>query len=261
MNDTAQINVYSSTRIPGDANGTESVDSATSTSFTDAAELTGGGDDKYLNCFVIITDGTGTDNPPTQITGSTSATGVCTVASWTGTQPDNTSKYIIAGARFTGVIYFKNNTCPIDVKGIVSTGAAGVVYDCIEVVFQTVGVVDASDAGVSFFRNNYIEMQSCGVVDCNAISGVNFAGIKARGNLDFYIANSNVSDNGKFGILAEYGGIVRTQNVTGDGNGDWGSYARTGAQITGTCALTGTSGARSDTGSAGTNSVDQAVNY
>lgn len=70
-------------------------DSATATTLRDVSVFDA--DDEFNDCWVLILSGTGTDNGFVQITGTIAATGDIVVAAWPGTQPDNTSRYIIVG--------------------------------------------------------------------------------------------------------------------------------------------------------------------
>ncbi|MBA7594328.1 hypothetical protein ES703_01269 [subsurface metagenome] len=76
-------------------------DSATPTTLRDVSVFTI--DDEFNGCYVSIVSGTGTDNGFVQITDTISASGDIVVALWPGTQPDNTSRYII-GRRFLAIV-------------------------------------------------------------------------------------------------------------------------------------------------------------
>ena len=77
------------------------------------------GNDYFNGCWVFIVDGTGTDNGFVAITDYVDATGDVVVASWPGTQPDNTSRYLIFGALIDGAssranaLVINNNTVEI----------------------------------------------------------------------------------------------------------------------------------------------------
>ena len=60
-------------------------DSATATTLRDTSVFTV--DDYYNDCWVVIVDGTGTDNGPVQITDTDGINGDIIVAAWPGTQP------------------------------------------------------------------------------------------------------------------------------------------------------------------------------
>jgi len=225
--------------------------------------------DEFKDCWVLIVDGTGTDNGFVQITGNDATS--LTIASWPGTQPDNTSKYMIVGALIDGEetkeygFWIRNNTILLSLYGI--------------------GIKDV--AGYGFFSryNQYIDIKRCCAYNCgyggyyiintfvaeifyvgsvknNTTNSYGQAGIVIRDKSYGFIYYSGISDNNQRGIYVGWDSFVQTYNNFGDNNGSWGAYAIHGGQIriVGT-ECSGSSGNHSDPGTAGNASADQAVAY
>lgn len=70
-------------------------DSATANTLVDAAVFTK--DDEFNGAYIEIVEGTGMDNGLVKIIDTRLATNDIVVASWPGTQPNNTSRYVIYG--------------------------------------------------------------------------------------------------------------------------------------------------------------------
>jgi len=212
-------------------------DSATATTLRDTSVFIS--DDEYNDCWVIIVDGTGTDNGFIKITDTIASTGDIVVASWTGTQPDNTSKYMIVGAL-------------VDCQGTQDFGinslANGVIAD-----FYGIGVKDANQYGIQIQRNIQSDVYYCAVynsdisginvaatlnanvwnsaaINCNTDNNANHGGIKNNGTSVLYVLRCALSDNNQRGIYVQNGGFGLIQNNIGDGNGLWGTYAQYSGQ-------------------------------
>jgi len=207
------------------------VDSATATTLVDAA-LTGQSDDYYNGCWVLIVDGTGTDNGFVPITDYTDATGTCTVASWPGTQPDNTSRYLIVGALIDGEstrvynIYIRSNTVLIEFAGVGTKNAtsysASILYN-IHTAFNYCGFYN-NGSGVVYQRAIFGVVQYCGLVG-NTSYGIFTEAISQIG-----INYNGISDNGTYGNRITRGGFANINTNFGDNNGTWGTYAEYSGQ-------------------------------
>jgi hypothetical protein len=247
-------------------------DLATATTLRDAVLTAAAlGNDYFNGCWIFILAGTGKDNGFVPITDYVDATGDVVVASWPGTQPDNTSRYLIVGALFDGEGSARDtmleswvNSCPL--------------------VFNGLGFTDGDKRGVTFYRNTnitfsyccidkcdnagvYIDsclksyVEYCGLVDNNTDNPSTHGGIVFDGGKGI-VTLCGISNNGKYGVLALGGAFSQLINNFGDGNTSWGSYAMLSGQIdVAGIECSGVSGNHSDVGTAGNNSADQAAIY
>jgi len=241
--------------------------SATATTLVDSTQSWAV--DRFIDCWVLIVDGTGTDNGFVKITDS-DATSI-TVASWPGTQPDNTSRYLIVGALIDceGTtdygMYLQNvsvlSYCyGIGIKnadriGLFSLGNQNfAVWYC--------GIYNSDLAGIMGEYGYKLYIYYSGVINNNTDNLSVYGGIKGDSIQILYVRECGISDNNNCGILAyrTVGGYVRSN--FGDNNGTWGTYAEYGGQvyIYGT-KCSGSSGDYSDPGTAGTAGRDQASVY
>jgi len=240
--------------------------SATATTLVDSSQSWAV--DRFIDCWVLIVDGTGTDNGFVKITDS-DATSI-TVASWPGTQPDNTSRYLIVGALVDNsasgdCFQIENNTASIVFSGIgVNDGNNfGFLTSSNNAVeFDYCGAYDCDYSGFHSSYNHVMIIVYCGNVKCNTADSNWFGGITFSGGLYGEIKYCGISDNNKEGILIMWNASCYVAANFGDGNGAWGTYAKWGGHgriINPQCS--GLSGNHSDSGTAGSNSADQAVVY
>lgn len=215
-------------------------DSATATTLRDAALSAAAlGDDYFNGCWVFISDGTGTDNGFVSITDYVDATGDITVASWPGTQPDNTSRYIIVGALVDGsgtaisCAYLHSNSCPVVVSGIgfkdsytynvhIENSSLTSFYYC--------GSYSSERSGFYVKGACYADIRYCGSVDNNTDNIAYDGGLRFTSGSSGFVYKCGISDNDKRGILVENGAHVIAQDCFGDNNGDWGTYAQRSGQ-------------------------------
>jgi len=213
-------------------------DGADATHLTDASVFVT--DDEYNDCWVLIVAGTGVDNGYVKITDTDAATGKITVASWPGTQPDDTSCYIIVGALIdaeasrTTCFYASANTCPVVVLGVGVTRATQrgfYVVGCTSTVFYSCGTYDNAISGLYAVRNAYVRFLYGGAVANNTSNGAYDGGFYLTAVAHGYIYGNGISGNNVQGISAILGSILQAGNNFGTGNGTWGAYARLSAQI------------------------------
>jgi len=213
-------------------------------------------------------DGTGTDNGFVQITGNDATS--LTVASWPGTQPDNTSRYLIVGALINGegirnCFSIQKNTVSILGKGIgvndgnkhgFLTGA------CFLIKLYYCGAYNCDWSGFYSSFNNFSFVFYCGIVKCNTANHSWFGGATFYSGDYGEIQYCGISDNNREGILLTWGASCFINDNFGDGNGSWGTYAQWGgnAVMYGT-ECSGSSGNHSDPGTADTAGADQAAAY
>jgi len=211
------------------------------------------GDDYFNGCWVLIVDGTGTDNGFMEITDYVDATGDVYFASFPGTTPDATSRYLIVGAM-------------IDCQG---TQNNGFIFSCntVPLILTGIGVTDADEFGVVCEQNTEIQWYYCGIdksdwaglyanvgqavkLDYCGIVGNNVSDVPGIGGVGFYSVNlgkvyyCGISDNLKIGILSKDGTFCLVDNCFGDLNGDWGTYAQYSGQAY--CSGTECSGTSGD---------------
>ena len=244
-------------------------DSATATTLRDAALAAEAyGNDYFNGCWILIVHGTGTDNGFVPIIDYVDATGDVVVANWPGTQPNNTSRYMIVGALIDGEntrngLVFRTNTCQVRAYGIGVDDANenGILFQYNYSVGALRCAVYGSDrSGINAEFGVYALVSYCGSVKNNTDNNTGHAGVK-NGAVNFlYVNYSALSDNNRRGILSSDVGYTYANNNFGDGNGLWGSYALYSGQlrIAGT-QCSGSSGLSSDPGTAGANSQDQAA--
>lgn len=227
-------------------------DSATATTLVDADLATAAlGDDYFNGCWIFIVDGTGTDNGFVAITDYTDSTGTVTVASWPGTQPDATSRYMIVGALIDSytvqvtrcTAYIKINGIGVkDCSGSGITIGASTQVDCLYS-----GAYNTEYDGVYVYDSASVTIQYDGVVACNSLSSGIKAGIRGDATNWFAVRNCLISDNNNYGILVRFGTMGYISDNAGDNNGTYGTYAQHGgiADVVGT-ECSGSSGDHSN---------------
>ncbi|MEA3485161.1 MAG: right-handed parallel beta-helix repeat-containing protein [Candidatus Aerophobetes bacterium] len=189
---------------------------------------------EFVDCWVFIVDGTGTNNGFVKITANTATS--LTVAGWT-TTPDATSKYLIIGALIDGATRTRKcmgilqNTVSVYLGGLgfkdgyfstqktsstwtreIYCGHYGARYGAI--------VVECIKA---YFRN-------CGIVNNHIENSVNYAGVRVEATNYGYIQDNAFSDNSRQAILVNQGAFAYIANNFGDANGLWGTYAKYSGQ-------------------------------
>jgi hypothetical protein len=247
-------------------------DSATATTLRDAELATAAlGNDYFNGCWIQIVDGTGTDNGFVLITDYVDATGDVVVASWPGTQPDNTSRYIIVGAlincggsRAYGftlttvfpITYFYG----IGIKDADLFGAY--MLGCQRVSFYYCGAYNCDRGGFVFNYTQYGYVRRSGIVKCNTDNASADGGIEALIESYIQVRECGISDNLQRGIHGRYSSIIYSLNNFGDANGAWGLYVTLSAQasVVG-LECSGATGNHSDPGTAGDDAADQAAAY
>jgi len=247
-------------------------DSATATTLRDATLATTAlGDDYFNGCWVFIVDGTGTDNGFVPITDYIDANGDVVVASWPGTQPDATSRYLIVGALINcggiltaGLKFFDTSVnflcCGLGVYD--SAWFGFFVQGCKSGSFNYCGAYNCDREGFYAKYTPYMYTRYCGAVKCNTDNSSSGSGIRADLMSHVYVRDCGISDNNQRGIFSTDLSYIYSLNNFGDGNGAWGAYAFSAAQIriVGT-ECSGSSGKHSDPGTAGTANADQASAY
>lgn len=220
-------------------------DSATATALRDATLATAAyGDDYFNGCWILIVDGAGTNNGFVPITDYVDAAGDVVVASWPGTQPDNTSHYIIVGALIdcndieNYGIYAIQNNCPIYVRGLGIKSAAnhGMYFasSLQDVGIYSCGVYDSYRNGIYIYSSpGPVFIYYCGLVGNNTANDSIRGGIAVSSNPGFaFIGYSGISDNLRQGNFSEYGCHLRIVSNFGDNNGTWGTYVTSGSIAT-----------------------------
>jgi hypothetical protein len=214
-------------------------DSATATTLRDAALATAAlGNDYFNGCWVFIVDGTGTDNGFVLITDYIDATGDVVVAAWPGTQPDNTSRYLIVGALVDASavnIGFSllSNTLPTAIKGIgvKSALSEGIYTDqVLDASMNYCGVYDCVNSGIYLGSNLRSTIKYSGIVKNNTGNTWAYAGILSNRGAYDAISYCGISDNLRRGIHVRDGQYCTIGNNFGDANGLWGTYASTSGQ-------------------------------
>jgi len=211
-------------------------DSATATTLRDAALAAAAlGNDYFNGCWVFIVDGTGTDNGYVPITDYIDATGDVVVGGgWPGTQPDNTSRYIIVGALIDGgsarahAFVIENNTAQIKLRGIGVKDTIDIAIDvryCFFFDKYWGGVYNSSGEGIYLRNVLYGHVRYSGVVG----NGTNGISCVACEYADF--EDNGISDNTNYGITIERGSYAYVGNNFGDGNGTWGTFALSYGQV------------------------------
>ena len=255
---------------------TESViptaDSATATTLRDAELATAALGDNYFNgCWIFINDGTGTDNGFVLITDYVDATGDVVVASWPGTQPDATSRYIIVGALIEcggtrdygfsfDAILMNMNVYGIGINdaGLFGAYALG----CQRVSFYYSGFYECDRQAINFNYTKYGYVRRSGIVKNNIDNQSGSSGISGQIGSYVQIRECGISDNNRYGIKGSEGCFIISNGNFGDGNGVWGLYCDLSGQaiVYGT-ECSGSSGNHSDPGTAGDNNADQGAVY
>ena len=225
--------------------------------------------DRFIDCWVFIVDGTGTDNGFVKITDS-GATSI-TVASWPGTQPDNTSRYIIVGAlingstRYSCLNIFYNNSAVV-FKGIGFYDSDGygieVFMNHSYVLFSYCGIYNSNYSGFFIRLSSYLEIFYNGIVLNNIRGFGGGGGFRIESNLKVLINDNGISDNIIQGMRFSSGGYSRVTNNFGDDNGLWGLKADSSAMVDiDGSECSGSSGNHTDPGTADTSSADQSAVY
>ncbi len=212
-------------------------DSATATTLVDAELATAAlGDDYFNGCWVFIVDGTGTDNGFVAITDYIDATGTVTVASWPGTQPDNTSRYMIVGALIdANPLTVQYCTVPVNIYGIGQqshTSAGFNINGCSSMTYKCSGAYGNSASGILITSTINSTMMHCGWVNNNSGSGVNDGGVQGNAAMTFTIYQCGISDNNVQGIKIRGVSAPYISNNYGDNNGTWGTSTNTSATST-----------------------------
>ena len=236
-------------------------DSASGTTLVDAALATAAkGDDYFNGCWIFVVDGTGTDNGFVPITDYTDASGTVIVASWPGTQPDNTSRYIIVGAMLDAVgsnygMDLEYNTVPITVKGIgVKTSNHGGFRSVtnVSIGYRYCGAYGNVREGISGEGDLSCTYRYGGIVGNNTGSHAYYGGARSLKGLYFSVAYCGVSDNNIYGIFLGKGQYGVMGFNFGDLNGTWGTFVNTSAQCqTWGSECSGTSGNHSNSAGQG----------
>lgn len=229
IDDGAEITIQAEESFPQDWSQLPTATSATATTLVDTGQTWD--IDRFIDCWVLIVDGTGTDNGYVQITDS-DATSI-TVASWPGTQPDNTSRYLIVGAIIDGEgtrtngLDFSTNTPNIFVEGIGLYDGDyqnAQVHSCKSVAFKFVGSYTTTTSAITFMYNTDFIVWGCGIVNSNTTDNGASSGLKITSGESGAVYYCGFSDNKNVGILAQnMTSIVTISNCFGDGNGDWGT--------------------------------------
>jgi len=235
------------------ASNLPTADSATATTLRDSelAALSFG-DDHFKDCWVFVHDGTGTDNGFVQLTGYVDVTGDLVVASWPGTQPDATSRYIIVGAlidaesaRSQGYV-ITDCTVIVTILGIGIKNALTHGIDARRngnVHIRYSGVYDTTRSGIYCDSSLALNIYRCGVVKCNTGSASNHGGVLIAGVLYALLQLCGISDNNETGVSVLFGTFLYSVNNFGDANGTWGTKATFSAQVyLGGTECSGTSG-------------------
>ncbi|RLG44189.1 MAG: hypothetical protein DRN81_05085 [Thermoproteota archaeon] len=188
---------------------------------------------EWQGCWVFIVDGTGKNNGMVQITSNDETK--LYVASWPGTQPDDSSKYMISGVKFTlgGNSYgwlFNKWRALTELKGIFfessesphpSSGMIGIVNSLAGVKLTNVGIHE-SQRGVVII-GGYSEIEECGIVktvsdciyayhnpavvyvtECSLSDSVQDSAIKFSHNSNGFVKDCYGSGNNDYGIDCLY---------------------------------------------------------
>jgi len=204
-------------------------DSATATTLRDA-ELAAAafGNDYFNGCWILIVAGTGSDdNGHVLITDYIDATGDVVVAAWPGTEPDNTSRYIILGAMIDGGsarskgFDIINNTVPIYLRGIgikdtTDTGITARYLFFLDAYY--IGIYETPAEGFNLRNVSYARLRRCGFVKCGT-QGVDITACSYVG-----LVENGISDNVAYGVTVRQAGFCSVTNNFGDNNGTWGTY-------------------------------------
>ena len=247
-------------------------DSATATTLRDAALAAEAyGNDYFNGCWILIVDGTGTNNGFVLITDYVDATGDVVVANWPGIQPDNTSRYIIVGAlvdsgaaRSRGLQLFYN-TAYIQFIGIGFTDATAFNIESrynSRLYFIYCGIDKGDLCAILTVGGYEARFDYCGMIENNTSNNAAYGGIVGLATGRIFIEGCGISDNNQRGVYLRYGTFGYISANFGDGNGNWGTYCESSAQALMVGAeCSGVAGNHSDPGTAGNANADQAATY
>lgn len=192
--------------------------------------------DRFAGMWVLIVDGTGTDNGFVKITGNDATS--LTVASWPGTQPDATSRYQIVGSLFDGEgsLYYLLDTSYNDVAievygvGFYNSDYYGL-YSMLNksVVTKYCGAYGNGGPGMYHQYGDNASHWYCGFVNNNTYGTSGEAGLLMHATGYTLAVGCGFSDNGVYGVYVSVGSYFWSTNNFGDGNGDWGTYADGGS--------------------------------
>ena len=213
-------------------------DSATATTLRDAALAAAAfGDDYFNGCWIFIVHGTGTDNGFVLITDYIDATGDVVVASWPGTQPNNTSRYLIVGALINGggvrqTLAIEDNTCFLTFYGVgfVNDSSYASCSRNSIVKFYRCGFNKANQSAITVSGNKSLYLVYCGLVENNTSNHSDHGGVVVSVNLFGYLYRCGISDNNRRGCLCRRGNFALITECFGDGNGTWGVYCKDSGQ-------------------------------
>ena len=210
-------------------------DSTTAMTLKDTALAAAALGDGYFNgCWIFIVHGTGTDNGFVPITDYVDVSGSVGVANWPGTQPDNTSRYIIVGALISNTAAFgidnADSACLIYWKGIGVLGTNTYTYGiyvnrCSYVRFDYCGVYNCPGSGIQFAYSAQASFWYGGIVKNNTGSGGIYAGIRVDACIYSDVRYTGISDNNNWGARSYNGSYLIMASNFGDLNGTWGTYA------------------------------------
>ena len=216
-------------------------DSATATTLRDAALSAAAlGDDYFNGCWVFINHGTGTDNGFVKITDYIDTTGDVVVASWPGTQPDNTSRYLIVGALINATSVYSGfdiyyNAAYIKIIGIGIKDSDGYGMEVFSnlgyFLFKYCGIYNSNYSGIFVRNSQYSELYSDGFVLNNRRSAGIGAGLRIESDIKTFISYCGISDNDDQGIYCASGAYTLAVNNFGDNNGLWGIKAVDSARV------------------------------
>jgi hypothetical protein len=269
LTNEAQITIRAEKYFPS-SGSIPTADSATATTLRDAALATAVlGNDYFNGCWVFIVHGTGTDNGFVPITDYVDATGDVVVASWPGTQPDNTSRYLIVGALIDGegarkCFDLSSNLVAITFNGIGfdSSNNYNSMNYCTDTSFYYCGVYNNYYSGIQAVVCQNIFNYYCGIVKNNTSDNAGHGGIYGAACNRVYCYRCGISDNKQRGVYIGQNSFGYISQCFGDTNGTWGVYCNNSGQAkTVAPECSGSSGNHSDPGTAGTASADQASAY
>jgi hypothetical protein len=236
LNTTAYIRIQSARYYPT-SGALPTADGAGATYLEDVSVFTV--DDFYNDCWILIVDGTGTDNGYVKITDTDQATGRAIVASWPGTQPDNTSKYLIVGALIDSETArarcFSSESCTsavylygIGLRNATSYNLYAIKNNHIDVRYC--GLYSAVKSGGYLNLCLDVVLYYCGIVKNNTGNTISDGGIHSNALSQLTMALCGVSDNNQRGIFVRSGGYAFIASCFGNLNGTWGTYAERSAQ-------------------------------
>lgn len=245
-------------------------DSATATTLRDAALATAAlGNDYFNGCWVFIVHGAGADNGFVPITDYVDATGDVVVASWPGTQPDNTSRYLIVGVLFDAenarkCYDLESNTIAVKFEGVGfdNSNSYNAINYCAYTWFNYCGIYNCKYSGLQGVSCQEIRIFYCGIVKNNTHDSSGHAGLACFACNRLYVNYCGISDNFQRGIYISQNSFSKVYRCFGDNNGTWGVYCDYSGQAQITAPeCSGSSGNHSDPGTAGTANADQASAY